>query len=157
MIVILAILGLYWLQFWFVIIKKCILFQCNMHSFTMNDICLNFSYFYPMFTVQIKFGLQIHDQHYFNFNWVYFCAKIWESLFPTYVHSAPDCLSKPQRQDSAETENWVGHWARALFWKVARNSAKIFRPRSKAVYKTQNKNLRHLFVQFIWKSLKILL
>ena len=59
---ILALLGLYSLQFWAIIIKKCIFFSVK-DVFTQNG---HFSYFYPMFTVQwlsqIQFGLQILDQ-----------------------------------------------------------------------------------------------
>ena len=47
---------------------------------------LKVSYFHPMFTVQY-FWLQIHDLSYFNYNWVYFGANKWESLFPSYVHT----------------------------------------------------------------------
>ena len=35
-------------------------------------------------------------------------------LIKAIFATRPDCFPKPHRQFSAETENWVGHWARAL-------------------------------------------
>ena len=61
--VILALLGLYSLQFW------ATYYYQEMHTFSVQDVFtqnLHFSCFYPMFTVQwlgqIQFGLQILDQ-----------------------------------------------------------------------------------------------
>ena len=53
-------------------------------SFWSRSLWKQFSHHRPN---QFEIGLQILNQQAFNYLWVYFGAIMWESLFPSHVHS----------------------------------------------------------------------